>query len=844
MAICVFLFIPHKAHAAFTLTGSATATGAAGVAIPISDVQITGSGSEPIPVKIYSTSGTLTMSTTTGLTFDGATSGSVIYFSGTQSNINTALATLSYTRSGTGSDTIELSLVERGEVFFTDNNHLYKFISGSITATAARTAAAGLTAYGSTGYLATITSAAENSFVASRLQGDGWMGAGDIDTEGDWKWLTGPEAGTSFWSGAAGGSAVGGAYSNWSTGEPNDYNNGVPGEDCAQFYLATGKWNDLPCTGSTLSGYVAEFGAPGDLPTVPAKNIAITTVSALTANTLSPADNATNVNQSANLQITFNRAVQNGTGNIVIKKSSDNSIIETIDITSDQVTGQGTTTLTINPSVTLAENTEYYVTIASTAIKDTYTIAYAGINSTTAWSFTTGDFTGPTITSITATATSNTSETITWTTNESASTQVRYGPSSSYGTTTTKTDTSPRVTSHSVAITGLLACTKYHFTVSSEDSSSNSTTSSDNNFITSGCSGDTTPSDITVNSVPASSGGSTSLSQNNNQITVNAPSNFTDDASTVVIQVKALNKTSALQTIGRPTNSPYDGGGVVFDVKAIINGTTEVDTFDAPVTITYMYTDADIEGLKEDSLMLYHYHNNAWEALTNCTHTMNTNTISCTTTSFSIFGLFGEAIPQRVPLSKAHAPKCNDRKPDHEPDLFQIDFIGNKATLHFAPLPEHVTNYFIAYGYESGDERFGVLTGQGASSGVLTYTINDLEKDSTYYFRIRAQNGCMPGNWGNEMHGQTTNGSTVKTYYKNVVSQLYAAIPKQSSEVTTQSVLGTKTNRCSYTVRSGDSLWRVALDELGDGSRYTEIMQKNMITSTLLYPGDILQLPC
>lgn len=46
-----------------------------------------------------------------------------------------------------------------------------------------------------------------------------------------------------------------------------------------------------------------------------------------------------------------------------------------------------------------------------------------------------------------------------------------------------------------------------------------------------------------------------------------------------------------------------------------------------------------------------------------------------------------------------------------------------------------------------------------------------------------------------------------------------------------------------YTVKAGDSLWQIAQDQLGDGSRYPEIQKLNGITGTLIHPGDVLALP-
>ena len=119
-----------------------------------------------------------------------------------------------------------------------------------------------------------------------------------------------------------------------------------------------------------------------------------------TLSSSSPSDDATGVSSSTNIVLTFSEAVDVETGNITIKKKSDNSTVETIDVTnSSKVTGSGSTIITINPSSTLAVSTEYYVLIDATAFDDADGGSYAGISSTTALSFTTGaDSTPPTMT--------------------------------------------------------------------------------------------------------------------------------------------------------------------------------------------------------------------------------------------------------------------------------------------------------------------------------------------------------------------------------------------------------------------------------------------------------------
>jgi N-acetylmuramoyl-L-alanine amidase len=47
----------------------------------------------------------------------------------------------------------------------------------------------------------------------------------------------------------------------------------------------------------------------------------------------------------------------------------------------------------------------------------------------------------------------------------------------------------------------------------------------------------------------------------------------------------------------------------------------------------------------------------------------------------------------------------------------------------------------------------------------------------------------------------------------------------------------------TYTVKSGDTLWSISSEFLGDGSRYVELMHTNGMSSTTIYPGDVLKLP-
>ena len=108
-----------------------------------------------------------------------------------------------------------------------------------------------------------------------------------------------------------------------------------------------------------------------------------------TLSSSSPSDGASSVGVNDNIVLTFNEVVDAESGNILIKKSSNDSTVEEISVTSSNVSGSGSTEITINPDTTLEGETDYYITIAATAFDDVDSGSYAGITSSTALNFTT-----------------------------------------------------------------------------------------------------------------------------------------------------------------------------------------------------------------------------------------------------------------------------------------------------------------------------------------------------------------------------------------------------------------------------------------------------------------------
>jgi len=121
---------------------------------------------------------------------------------------------------------------------------------------------------------------------------------------------------------------------------------------------------------------------------VASAGLVVTIDLSLAISSTSPADNEVDVLPNANLTITFDKATFKGTGNIVIKQKSDDSTLETIDVSGSNVTINGAV-VTIDPvDNILPPDTEFYVNIEAGAFENEAGAAFAGIADNTTWSFT------------------------------------------------------------------------------------------------------------------------------------------------------------------------------------------------------------------------------------------------------------------------------------------------------------------------------------------------------------------------------------------------------------------------------------------------------------------------
>jgi gliding motility-associated-like protein len=156
--------------------------------------------------------------------------------------------------------------------YLPSTGHFYQFIKAiGITWTDAKIAAENLDYYELQGYLATITIPEEAQLSGEQAGGAGWIGGSDADSEGTWKWVTGPENGTVFWNGGVNGNSPN--FANWNSNEPNNLGNEDYAHVTAPDVGNSGSWNDLSNTGATSGdyqpkGFIVEYGGMTGDPTV------------------------------------------------------------------------------------------------------------------------------------------------------------------------------------------------------------------------------------------------------------------------------------------------------------------------------------------------------------------------------------------------------------------------------------------------------------------------------------------------------------------------------------------------------------------------------------------------
>jgi len=245
---------------------SATVTAGAATGLGLGTSRVSGYTTETVRATLSTTTGTLS-ATANGTTLSG-TGTATLTITGAQDAVNAAIgsATLTATAPIPTQVTLQIETAPTTQIVdgvtWTHSSSTGHFYTVGSTASGmdwrtARGLAEGLTLGSGTGFLASITSSAENEAVRTLLAASG--GAGYIGGERrsgtqEWHW-TGRDTARQFGSG---GTAVSGQYTNWGSGEPSGW------EEITVMANTTGIWYD--CNYTTFHCYVTRFVAEVEPP--------------------------------------------------------------------------------------------------------------------------------------------------------------------------------------------------------------------------------------------------------------------------------------------------------------------------------------------------------------------------------------------------------------------------------------------------------------------------------------------------------------------------------------------------------------------------------------------------
>ena len=110
---------------------------------------------------------------------------------------------------------------------------------------------------------------------------------------------------------------------------------------------------------------------------------------------------------------------------------------------------------------------------------------------------------------------------------------------------------------------------------------------------------------------------------------------------------------------------------------------------------------------------------------------------------------------------------------------------------------------------------------------IIFFSSGYTQKDSTHVGIVTS----LSGNAVSTIEGNTSNRVARRSYSVASKYIIGYGVPEYNEGYDT------------YTVKKGDSLWKIAKEVLGNGMRYSEIMEINNMEDAKIFPGDSLYLP-
>jgi len=237
-------------------------------------------------------------------------------------------------------------------------------------------------------------------------------------------------------------------------------------------------------------------------------------------------------------------------------------------------------------------------------------------------------------------ASATTTAALSWTTPVEGSSKMFFGFTTALASTTPEQNTSSRVTSHSVNLSGLPKCTVFKYQTVSKNEASETATSTESTFKTAGCSGSAAILANNEGDITAAGGGT--LTQG--ALTLSVPASFTATSSQATFQAKRLDGSTFFANVTAPSGKTR-AGTTVYNLSAYTDTSTTLDTFSSALSVTLTYEASDITSLDTSTLKIQRYDGTTWSELSGCSVNTSARTVTCTTTAFSDFAIFGDPAP-------------------------------------------------------------------------------------------------------------------------------------------------------------------------------------------------------
>lgn len=139
------------------------------------------------------------------------------------------------------------------------------------------------------------------------------------------------------------------------------------------------------------------------------------------------------------------------------------------------------------------------------------------------------------------------------------------------------------------------------------------------------------------------------------------------------------------------------------------------------------------------------------------------------------------------PTSPANPPVCNNEKPLKAPILVSANLTSrNEVTLNWIKAQGEFTHYQLIFGTSQGSQQFG--SANIGNKHATSYKVTHLVANTTYHFKIKAVNGCMPGELSNELSIRVVGNNNTNVDFSNS-NQTQSVLNNNTQNQSTQSAV-------------------------------------------------------